>query len=340
MKLKIKIIRPTINRLLKIFHVLSRYFKTHPRMRALVLMSSALAFVSAMGVIGWRQWKLALLSVDEDHVATIHRSEEDLTKYGITFIDAAPGKLAVELKVPGEVKLNGDALAHMVPRFPGVVRQVHKNLGDVVKKGEVLAVFENNANLAVFEMRSQIDGVIIEKNATLGEVIGSSEEAFVIADLSKVWVDLFIYPTDLSRVKAGQHVRVIDQTSNREIAGTLAYVGPTISNHTRTALARVVLDNPDMVWRPGTFVTGAIVVDEGEVPVMIDAAAVQDLTGVPTVFLKKGDEFIATPVRLGRRDDKHIEVLDGVTVGSRLASTGSFLLKAEIAKGNLEEHVH
>ena len=326
----------SVNKVLAAFHAVTRYLYRHPRIGKLVYGLLALSIITGAAYIGWNRWKLSHIAHDEHEAEVIHRSEEDLTKYGVSFEDTATGKLAVELKVPGEVKLDGDKLAHMVPRFPGVVRQVLKNLGDVVKKGETLAIFENNANLSVFEMKAQLDGVIIEKNVALGEVIGSSDEAFVVADLSQVWVDLFIYPADLPRAKSGQRVRIIDQTSGKEAEGTLAYVAPTISDHTRTALARVVLPNPDMAWRPGTFVTGAIIIDESDVPVAVDNQSIQDVSGVPTIFVKKDKTFVATPVRIGRRDDKHAEVIEGVTVGARIATSGSFLLKSELTKGSAE----
>lgn len=328
-----------LDALLRAFHACTRFLHRYPRIGRLVYGVLLLGFIGGGSYIGWLQWKLAQLEHDQHEAEVINRTEAELTAHGVSFADAATGKLSVELKVPGEIKLDGDKLAHMVPRFSGVVRQVLKNLGDVVKKGETLAVFENNANLAPFEMRSQLDGVIIEKNVALGEVIGNTDEAFVIADLSQVWVDLYIYPADLAKTKAGQRVRIIDQTAGRQAEGVLSYVAPTISDHTRTAMARVILPNPDMAWRPGTFVTGAIVIDESEVPVTVDAESVQDISGVPTVFVKKDDSVVATPVRVGRRDDKRIEVLEGVTPGMRIATSGSFLLKSELTKGSAE-HKH
>jgi cobalt-zinc-cadmium efflux system membrane fusion protein len=329
-----------VNALLARYHQAIQFFRAYPRFRKLMIWSFAVLLVVGGGYEGWLRWRLAKDAQDAHEAEVVHRSEEDLAKYGVGFAEAESGKLAVELKVPGEIKLNGDLVAHMVPRFSGVVRQVMKNLGDAVKKGEVLAIFENNANLAPFEMRSQIDGVIIEKNIALGEVIGTSEAAFVVADLSNVWVDLVVYPADLPRTKAGQKVRVIDQTAGRQAEGVLGYVAPTVSDHTRTALARVVLPNPDLLWRPGTFVTGAIVVDESAVPVMVDGVSIQDIGGVSKVFVKDDHGFVATTVRTGRRDDQHVEILDGVKVGACIATSGSFLLKSEITKGSAEEHEH
>ena len=333
-------VRGTLNTSLTCYHQSSRFFRTYPRIKNLTLSTGFLIVAIIASRAAWNRWKQEKLIHDEHALEVVNRTEDDLAKFGVSFADIGPGKMAVELKVPGEIKLNGDMLAHMIPRFPGVAKQILKNLGDTVKKGDILATFENNANMATFEMRSQLDGVIIEKNVALGEVIGSSDEAFIVADLSQVWVDLYIYPTDLLKVKAGQKVRILDHTADNKAEGTLAYVAPTVSDHTRTALARVILQNTDMKWRPGTFITGAILVDETDAAILVDKAAITEIGGQTTIFVKKDDHFLATPVRVGRSDDHNFEILDGVNAGTRVATSGSFLLKSEIAKSDMAEHEH
>ncbi len=62
---------------------------------------------------------------------------------GLEIATAGPGKLQVHDTLSGEIAFNSDRLAHLVPRVPGVVREVHKNLGDIVRAGDVLAVLES-----------------------------------------------------------------------------------------------------------------------------------------------------------------------------------------------------
>jgi cobalt-zinc-cadmium efflux system membrane fusion protein len=336
-----KYIRLFADQFLRMFHYCFGLFKKYPR----VFKTCCALFVSLFLIIGsryiYQNWEnLFNKNAAEHDDEIVHRTEEELSKFGADFAEAAPGKLHIELKVPGEIKLNGDSVAHMVPRFPGLAKQVLKNLGDQVKKGDVLAIFENSANMAIFEMRAQIDGTIIEKNITLGEVLGTSEEAFTVADLSSVWVDLYVYPADLTHVRAGQRVRVLDQASGTSSDGILSYVAPTVSDHTRTSLARVKLENPELKWRPGTFITGAILVDESDAPLLINKQAVVDIGGVSTVFVRNNNYFIAKPVKTGRMDDLNVEILDGISSGSRIVVKGSFLLKSELAKAGLEDHEH
>jgi len=67
-------------------------------------------------------------------------SEEDMKRFGIEVDKAGGGAFDQYIRVPGEIVINSDLLAHIVPRVSGVVRQVRKHLGDFVKKGEIMAV--------------------------------------------------------------------------------------------------------------------------------------------------------------------------------------------------------
>jgi cobalt-zinc-cadmium efflux system membrane fusion protein len=69
--------------------------------------------------------------------------DAELKEFGIEVGTAGPGKLKVQVSLPGEVVANADRLAHIVPRVSGVVREVRRSLGDRVRKGEVMAVLES-----------------------------------------------------------------------------------------------------------------------------------------------------------------------------------------------------
>ena len=84
--------------------------------------------------------------------------------------------------------------------FPGVVREVHKRIGDRVEKGALLAKVESNQSLTVYELRAPLAGTVIDRQVALGEHVGEQKPAFTIADLSTVWVDFSVYRRDLKRV--------------------------------------------------------------------------------------------------------------------------------------------
>lgn len=77
------------------------------------------------------------------HEDAVELSAEAIREYGIATAEATGGQLESVLTLPGEIALNTDRVAHIVPRVGGLVRAVRKTLGDTVTAGEVLAVLES-----------------------------------------------------------------------------------------------------------------------------------------------------------------------------------------------------
>ncbi len=245
---------------------------------------------------------------------------------------AGPGIVATEIDLPGEIVLNADRVAHIVPRFPGIVQKVRKNLGDNVTRGDVLAVVQSNASAAPYDVSSMIDGVVIEKHVALGEFVRDDADIFVVANLSSVWVNISVYARFLTDVKRGQKVRITTAGLGETAAGVIDYIGPIVGETTRTGVARVVLPNPERAWQPGLFVTAHIMVSEARVAVAAPDAAIQTIEGSDVVFVKTGDAFAARPVVTGRRSHELVEIVSGLTPGEVYVTEGSFIFKAEFGK--------
>jgi len=271
-----------------------------------------------------------------EHGGSIRLSDAEMTEFGIALEEAGPGRIALTIELPGEIRPNQDRLAHLVPRFGGIVREVRKQVGDAVQPAEVLALIESSESLASYPLRSLIAGTVIAKHITRGEAVSTDSEAFVVADLGSVWVDLGVYQKDLDRIREGQPVRIGVGHAAPQAAGTISYVSPVVDEQTRTATARIVLPNAGGAWRPGMFVTGTVTVDSVDVPVSIPRGAVQTLRDDPVVFVQEGDALESRRVRLGRSDGRRVEILDGVAAGERFVSRGGFTLKSELEKAGFE----
>lgn len=257
---------------------------------------------------------------------------EAIEASGIVVEAAGPRAIARTIDLPGEVVTNADRLAHIVPRFAGIAKEVRKNLGDVVRQGEVLAVIESNESLAPYEVTSLISGTVIEKHITLGEFVRDDSDIYVVTDLSTVWVNVTVYARDVERVRRGQAVRVMAVGGSPEARGTIDYIGPVIGEMTRAATARVVLSNRDREWRPGLFVTAQVELDRATVPVGVADGAVQRVEGRDVVFVEDDGGFVPREVRLGRSDGEVTEVLGGLEPGQRYVAGGAFVLKSELLK--------
>ncbi|UCE60248.1 MAG: efflux RND transporter periplasmic adaptor subunit [Phycisphaerales bacterium] len=219
------------------------------------------------------------------------------------------------------------------PNCKGCGQNVSAGQGDTLA-----ALRETEEKLAWYPLRAPFDGTVIDKHLTLGEKHGDDSNAFTIADLSSVWVDIRVYQTDIASVKEGQWVRVAAGDGMVEARGVISYVSPIVDEKTRTALARVVLPNVDGSWRPGLFVTAEVSAGEDSARILIPKTAVQRLDEESIVFLDTDDGLRATPVRLGRGQDTHVEVLSGISTGQRYVTRGAFELKAKLVTSDLDPH--
>ena len=269
---------------------------------------------------------------DHDDHDLVQLTQSEIDEFGITLTTAGPGIIETSLELPGEVRPNDDRLAHIVPRYSGIVTEVLVGIGENVKQGQVLAVVENDESLANFQVKTLISGTVIGKHVTLGEAASREREIFVIADLSTVWIDLTVYQRDLSRVKVGQRAQVFVGHDLAQGTATISYVTPIVDEHTRTATARLVLENKDGFWRPGMFVTVKVLIEKTDVPLIVPRTALHSFEENTVVFLVTGEGFIPRPVSLGRRGETNIEVLEGLSAGDQYVSQGGFTLKAELGK--------
>ncbi len=288
--------------------------------------------------------------VPGEHGEAHHEEEEGIAgpiemdsaaamRAGVVFDTVGLAEIRETLGLNGKIKANEEHMAHVLPRFPGVVREIRKRLGDAVKKGEVLALVESNENLQAYEVVSPLTGTIIAKHATQGEAATGEEALFVVADLKTVWIDFDVYRHDYGRLRIGQPVSIEAADGGDTMQSTLSYISPFGTENTQTMLARAVIVNRHGEWRPGFFVKGKVVLAKKSVPMAVRAGALQTLENRDVVFTHDGHAFQVQPITLGRKDGEWVEVLEGLIPGTIYAAENSFLLKAELGKaGASHEH--
>jgi cobalt-zinc-cadmium efflux system membrane fusion protein len=213
------------------------------------------------------------------------------------------------------------------------LRNAQQKLAAVGAAGSVTA----GSGLNRLEIRAPFDGTVVEKHLALGEAVKEDASIFTVADLGTVWAEFAVAPKDLAAVRVGQKAVVSSSAFDGQAEGVVSYVGALLGEQTRTARARVTLPNPQGAWRPGLFVTVAVLADGQAVPIAISADAVQTIADQTVVFKAVAGGFVATPVRIGRTDSSKVEVLAGLAPGDRVASSNSFVLKADLGKSAAAE---
>lgn len=304
-------------------------------------------FIAAAGAVAYLAFNLPpsagnVQSAGDPHGSAKHEHEGEgvalsdakIAAAVIELLEAGPGVMRDTLALNGILQPNQEALVQVAPRFPGVVRELRKRIGDKVEKGELLAKIESNQSLTVYEMRAPLAGTVIDRQASLGEYASEQKPSFIIADLSTVWVDFSVYRRDLKRVRVGENVLIDPEDGGEPIEARLSYVSPVGSSDTQSALARATVANQNGRLRPGLFVTGRLVLAAKEVPIAIKTSALQTLENRTVVFVRNGQKFEPRDVELGDRDAEHVEVVFGLIAGDVYAAKNSFVIKAELAKGS------
>ena len=199
-------------------------------------------------------------------------------------------------------------------------------------------------DFSIYELRAPLSGIVTQRHITIGEVVGleTADAPFVVADLSSVWVNLTVYQRDLAQVRAGMPVTIQFSSGIPDAQGTVAFVSPALDETTRTATARVVLENPHADWRPGLFVSGLIETGRETATIVVPHSALTELDGETVVFVQTDGGFESRKVRQGRATPAAVEIIDGLAEGERYAANNVLALKAETNRAALEHagHVH
>jgi multidrug efflux pump subunit AcrA (membrane-fusion protein) len=269
----------------------------------------------------------------EEHSDSVVLSDSKIAAAGIELAKASPGVLRDSLLLNGMVMPNQESLVQVTPRFPGIVREVRKRIGDRVQKGDVLAIVESNQSLTPYELKAALAGTVIDRQTTLGEYVSEQKPAFVVADLSTVWVDFSVYRRDLTRVNIGDQILIDPADGGAAIDAQISYLSPVGSSDTQSALARAVVPNPEQRLRPGLFITSRLILSAKQVGVAVKSSALQTIENRTVVFVRDGEKFEARDVEIGDRDSEFVEVTFGVLEGDVYAAKNSFIVKAELAKG-------
>ena len=254
---------------------------------------------------------------------------------------AGPGKVSQTVSLPGEVRLNKEAVAQVSPRYPAQIVDVSARIGDSVAAGDTLAVGESSQTLQRFPLKSLIRGTVIDRSATLGEQIQPTDAAFVVADLSTLWVDIALYPRQVGRVETGQPVRLSTAFGPEPVNARIDYLDPMVSEQLRTGLARVYLDNTSGQWRPGMFIEAEVTLAETQAEVVVPHTAVIEYQGREVVFVREGERWHPRPVTLGAKDRDQVVIRSGLASGEQYVAKGGFTLKADLLKSEFESgHNH
>ena len=189
--------------------------------------------------------------------------------------------------------------------------------------------------LSYFPLVSSLNGTVIERTITLGELISPKDKAFTIADLSTVWIILDVYEQNLAAVREGAEVEIsVDAFPGETFKGTIVYLSDVLNPATRTIDARVEIPNPRRRLRPGLFARAAVILPgQGSEVLVAPLDALQQVNDQTVAFVEKQPgTYEVRQVTVRRRSPPYAEIQSGLREGETVVTTGAFYLKSIILK--------
>ncbi len=190
-----------------------------------------------------------------------------------------------------------------------------------------------HAEVARVALRASLSGDVIERNATVGEVVDPNTMLFTVADLSTVWVRADFPEQQAGRLKTGLTIDLrVSAYPDTIFQGPITYVGAVIDPTTRTVTARADVANPDGQLRPEMFAEVTLVTDEQSV-LSVPRAAVQQVGSQTVVFVvRESRRFESREVTIGQASHEYIQVVTGLDAGDEVVTEGSYALKSELLR--------
>lgn len=184
---------------------------------------------------------------------------------------------------------------------------------------------------------SPIEGSVLRRTVTIGELVDAGDPLFELADTRVMWAEIDVAEAELGVVETGQRARlVIDALPDATFTGTIAHVAAELDPKTRTVKARAAIANPRATLRANMFARAEIELGEARASVTIPRNAMQTVKKQRLVFVRTGDEeFEVRRITTGVESGAFVEVLRGLEPGEAIATDGSYLLKTETLKDSI-----
>ena len=250
---------------------------------------------------------------------------------GIEIETVGPATIGETRELYGTVQLATTARSEIRGQFPGRIVSVTKQVGDTVKRGQLLARIESSESLQVYPVYSTVSGVVAERNGNPGDVT-FDRALYVIIDPAQTTVVFNIFPKDLAAIQPGMAVQIDTMEGTAIAAARLGQYLPDGNAEAGTALMRASVPNRGGRLRPGMALRGRVTINAVKVPLAVRTEALQRFRDFTVVFANYGQDYEVRMLELGRKSPEWTEVLSGIKPGTPYAAKGAFLIRADIEK--------
>jgi membrane fusion protein, heavy metal efflux system len=189
---------------------------------------------------------------------------------------------------------------------------------------------EKAPSSAEIPLHAPIGGEVVERDVSPGQLLqAGATQAFIISDMSSVWVLANIYQSDLSAVHVGDQVAVQTDSYPDKFQGKISFISPALDPTTRTLQARIVVENPGEKLKNNMYVTATVNAGaEMNAIAVPDSSVLRDDENQPFVYVASGsNQFGRRPVEIGQSESGKTQILKGLSPGDRVVGDGSLFLQ-------------
>ena len=274
----------------------------------------------------------------EDNVVTLKK--ENLEHVEIKTVPVKRGNLETTLKAAGRVSVNANKTAKVASTLEGRLIKLNFDINDHVKAGDIMALVQTPELLGrPLEIKAPIDGVVVERKSTTGELVTKDTPIYTISDPVDLWVIAEVKERDIGAVKEGQTASFwVIAYPNEQFEGRIVRISNQLEEKSRTLEVRIETNNVDGRLKPGMFADAEITTTVIENVLIIPDSALQSEEEDRIAFVALDTtRFQKRVIKTGLEQRGMLEVSEGLKEGENVVTEGSFILKSEMLKGELGE---
>jgi cobalt-zinc-cadmium efflux system membrane fusion protein len=189
---------------------------------------------------------------------------------------------------------------------------------------------EKAPSSAEIPLLAPIGGEVVERDVAPGQLLqAGATQAFIISDMSSVWVLANVYQGDMAAVHVGDQVRVRTDSYPDKFQGKISFMSPALDPNTRTLQARIVVENPGEKLKNNMYVTATVNagIEQNAIAVP-DSSVLRDDENQPFVYLATGsNQFGRRSVEIGQSEAGKTQILKGLNPGDKVVGDGSLFLQ-------------
>ncbi len=183
---------------------------------------------------------------------------------------------------------------------------------------------------SVTQVVATIDGIVLERGVTLGQIVQPADTVAVLADLSKAWLVADVPEAQSGGLAVGLPVEAeVAALPGHTIRGKLSFVSARVDPETRTVRARMNLDNPRGRYKPAMLATMTLSEHAPKKRTVPVACVIREADGDHVFIQKSADTFALKPVKLAEEANGLRVLVDGVNPGEKIIVAGAFHLNNE-----------